>query len=351
MVQIKPADADRYLSRPDPAVRVVLVYGADEGLVAERADRFAQAVIGKDGDDFARLRLDSAAIAEDPASLADEAHAVPLFGGTRVISVRLAGNRPIDKAVAAILNTPPEDSWIVLTAGELRKTAPLRKLCESHKGAWAVATYADTDRDLDGVIDEETKSAGLSITADARSLLRGLIGSDRMISRSEVRKLCLYAAGTDGITIDDVREVIGDSGAFAIDETIDALATGDAAALDRGYRRLVSSGTPGPVVAGAALRHFNFLQKARFAVDGGDSAESVVRRAIPPIFFARQASVTRQISSWSPTRIERALALLDRAMLDSRLHGTLSDEIVGQTLELVATLAATGKRTRVTPTP
>jgi DNA polymerase-3 subunit delta len=239
----------------------------------------------------------------------------------------------------------------VLTAGELRKTAPLRKLCESHKGAWAVATYADTDRDLDGVIDDETKSAGLSITADARSLLRGLIGSDRMISRSEVRKLCLYAAGTDGITIDDVRDVIGDSGAFAIDETIDALATGDAAALDRGYRRLVSSGTPGSVVAGAALRHLNFLQKARFAVDGGDAAESVVRRAVPPIFFARQASVTRQISSWSAARIERALALLDQAMLDSRLHGTLSDEIVGQALELVATLAASANRTRATPTP
>jgi DNA polymerase-3 subunit delta len=104
-------------------------------------------------------------------------------------------------------------------------------------------------------------------------------------------------------------------------------------------------------VAGAALRHFNFLQKARFVVDGGDAADSVVRRAIPPIFFARQASVTRQVSSWAPARIERALALLDQAMLDSRLHGTLSDEIVGQALELVATLAASANRTRATPTP
>jgi DNA polymerase III subunit delta len=340
VVQVKPADADRYLSRPDPAVRVVLVYGADEGLVAERADRFAESVVGKDGDDFSRLRLDSAAIADNPGALADEAHAVPLFGGTRVISVRIAGNRPVDKAVAAILDAPPQDSWIVLTAGELRKTAPLRKLCETHKGAWAIATYADTDRDLDGVIDDEIKTAGLSIAADARAALKGLIGSDRMVSRSEVRKLCLYAAGSDGITIDDVRNVIGDSGAFAVDETIDAMAGGNAAALDRGYRRLVSSGTPGFVVAGAALRHFNFLQKARAAVDTGDTIESVVRRAIPPIFFARQAVVTKQVASWSPARIERALTMLDQAMLDSRLHGTLSDEIVGQTLQLVATLAA-----------
>jgi DNA polymerase-3 subunit delta len=123
------------------------------------------------------------------------------------------------------------------------------------------------------------------------------------------------------------------------------MAGGNAAALDRGYRRLVSSGTPGFVVAGAALRHFNFLQKARAAVDGGDTPESAVRRAIPPIFFARQAAVTSQIASWSPARIERALTMLDQAMLDSRLHGALSDEIVGQTLQLVATLAAGGRRT------
>ena len=36
MVQIKSAEIDRILTRPDPAVRLVLIYGVDEGLVAER---------------------------------------------------------------------------------------------------------------------------------------------------------------------------------------------------------------------------------------------------------------------------------------------------------------------------
>ena len=79
-------------------------------------------------------------------------------------------------------------------------------------------------------------------------------------------------------------------------------------------------------------------------MDGGDSAESVVRRAIPPVFYARQTSVTRQIERWSAARVERALAGLDQAMLDSRLHGNLSDEVIGQALQLVATLAASGRR-------
>jgi DNA polymerase-3 subunit delta len=339
VVQVKPADADRLLSRPDPSVRVVLIHGSDEGLVAERGEALVKAVLGKAADPMAHLRLDSAAIADDPARLADEAHAIPLFGGERVISVRIAGNRPIDAAVAALLDRPPRDCWVVLLAGELRKTAAIRKLCESSKGAWAIPAYADSDRDLDRIIDEETRNAGLAIAADARAALRGLIGGDRMASRSEVRKLCLYAAGAETIAIADVRAVIGDAAAFAIDEAVDAAASGDAPGLDRSYRRLLSSGTPGFVIAGAALRHFNFLEKARASVDGGDTPDSIVRRAVPPIFFSRQAAVAKQIASWTAARIERALALLDRAMLDSRLHGPLADQVVGQALQLVATLA------------
>jgi len=342
MVQVKPADADRLLSKPDDTARVVLLYGDDEGLVAERAEKFAKAVTGTDGE---HLRLDPAALSENPGRLADEAHSIPMFGGKRAISLRISGNRSVERALEEILKMPPQDSWVVVTAGELRKTSPLRKLAEASGRAWAIPCYADSDRDLDKIIDEETRAAKLTIAADARAALKSLIGNDRMVSRSEVQKLALYAADKGEITLDDIRAVIGDSGAFAMDEAVDALATGDAAALDRSYRRLTTSGTPGIVIAGAALRHFNFLQKARAAVDNGDSPEGLVRRAIPPIYpFSRQNAVAKQIERWSSTRIERALGLMDQAMLDSRLHGTLSDEIIGQAMQLAATLAPSSRR-------
>jgi DNA polymerase-3 subunit delta len=342
MVQVKPADADRFLSKPDPAIRVVLVYGSDDGLVSERAERFARAVTGADGE---HLRLDPATLSENPGRLADEANAIPMFGGKRAISLRVSGNRALEGALQAVIDAPPVDSWIIVIAGELRKTAPLRKLCESSARAAAIAAYADSERDLDRLIDEETRNAHLAIAADARAALKNLIGGDRLISRSEIQKLCLYAADAGEIRLEDVRALIGDGGAFAQDEAVDAVADGDAVALDQSYRRLIASGMPGFVVAGAALRHFNFLQKARSALDGGDSAEAIVRRAIPPIYpFSRQSAVTRQIERWSPARVDRVLAMLDQAMVDSRLHGNLSDEIIGQTLQLVATLAPTPRR-------
>jgi DNA polymerase-3 subunit delta len=338
MVQVKSPDADRLLAKPDPAVRVVLIYGNDDGLVTERAEKFAAAVTGKDGE---HLRVDVATLSDNPGRLADEARAIPMFGGRRAISLRVSGNRSIEAALTELLDNPPVDAWVIVVAGDLRKTSPLRKLAETRAGAWSIACYADSDRDLDRIIDEETGAAKLTIADDARSELKRLIGSDRMMSRAEVRKLCLYAEGAGTISLNDVRALIGDAGAFALDEALDAVASGDGNRFDRTYRRLLASGTPGFLVAGAALRHFNFLEKARAAFDSGEPPEALVRRAAPPIYpFSRQGAVAKQIERWPRARITRALAMLDDAMLDSRLHGSLADEVIAQSLQLVAALGA-----------
>lgn len=346
MVQIRPADIERFLAAPDPATRVILFYGPDDGLVAERAASFVRRVVGDSDDPFSVVRLESNDIADDPGRLADEAHSVALFGGRRAISLRVSGNRSINASVEAILDTPPTESWIAVAAGELRKDAPLRRLCEQHPGAAAIACYADQARDLGRIVDEELSAGGLAISAEARALLHTLIGANRLASRSEVRKLCLYAADSGTVGIDDVRAVVGDASAFALDEALDALALGEIGEFDRSFRRLIAAGTPGFVIIGATLRHFGFLHLARAAYDRDITAKSIVARARPPIFFKRQAQVERQIALWPRLRIERALTHLNEAVAESRLRSAISDEVIGQALTLVATVAASLRRGR-----
>jgi len=346
MVQVRPADIERVLAAPDPTTRVLLFYGPDDGLVAERAASFVQRVVGGSDDPFSVVRLESNEIADDPGRLADEAHSVALFGGQRAILLRVSGNRSINASLEAILDTPPTDSWIAITAGELRKDAPLRRLCEQHRGAAAIACYADQTRDLDCIIDEELAAGGLTISGEARALLHTLIGANRLASRSEVRKLCLYAADSGTVGIDDVRAVVGDASAFALDEALDALTLGEIAEFDRSFRRLIASGTPGFVIIGATLRHFGFLHLARAAYDRDTPAKTIVARARPPIFFKRQPKVERQIALWPRLRIERALTHLNDAVAESRLRSAISDEVIGQALTLVATVAASLRRGR-----
>jgi DNA polymerase-3 subunit delta len=343
VVEIKPAEADRFLAKPDPAIRVVLVHG-EEGLVAERTAAFVKAVIGSADDPFAHVRLEADELASDPGRLSDEAHAIPLFGGRRAISLRISGSRSIIPAIEAVLAIPPLDSWIVISAADLRKTSPLRRLAENHKSAALIACFADSSRDLERLIDEEIGTAGLAIDGEARGALVQLIGGDRLLSRGEIRKLCIYATDKRSITIEDVRAIVGDASAFDLDDAIDAIALGDVAAFTDIYRRLVASGTPGFVIAGAVLRHFSFLHRARATVDRGGAVDAAIAQRMPPLFYKRRALVEREIALWPVGRIERALANVDQAIVDSRLRSAIADEVIGQTLGLLAAVGASLRR-------
>src|SRR5690242_21716524 len=142
MVAIKNKDADSFVARPSASQPIVLLYGPDAGLVRERAEKIIGSSVDDVNDPFALVRLEGDALASEPSRLAEEAHTVPLFGGKRAVWVR-AGSRNFASAVEAVLTTPPADCRIVIEAGDLRRTAPVRTLCDKSKFAAVIGCYVD----------------------------------------------------------------------------------------------------------------------------------------------------------------------------------------------------------------
>src|SRR5215475_460667 len=207
MTAIKAADVDRFIAKPDPTQPVLLVFGPDAGLVRERVDALVRALVDDPGDPFALARIEGDELAGNPARLVEEAHTVPLFGGRRAVLVK-AGARNIASAVETVIASPSNECRVIIEAGNLGKSAPLRSLCEKAKVAAALPCYADSERALAQLIDEEMRAAGLTIAADARAALLDLIGADRLASRNEIRKLTLYAKGQKRVELFDVMAVV-----------------------------------------------------------------------------------------------------------------------------------------------
>src|SRR5262249_59805324 len=103
-----------------------------------------------------------------------------------------------------------------------KRNAPLRVLCERAKNAAALPCYADAERDLVRLIDDEMRDAGLTIAAEARTALIPLLGGDRLASRHELRKLALYARGKARVELEDVMAVTADASELALDGLVDA---------------------------------------------------------------------------------------------------------------------------------
>ncbi len=318
MAALKGAEIDAYVARPDQR-RIALVYGADAGLVRERVEALLAASVDDLNDPFALVRIDGDTLASSPERSLEEAHTVPLLGGRRALWIK-AGGANIGASVEALLADPPqEDCRVVIEAGDLRKTAPLRTLVEQAKGAVALACYADNERDLARLIAEELRTAKLTIAPDAQTLLVSLLGGDRQASRSEIRKLALYAQGKARIETDDVLAVVADASTLAIDGVIDAAFAGRIQVFDSQYARARTSGVSATAVLSAAARQAVQLHRTRLEIEAGKSIDAAIRETFrPPLFFRREPLVKAALSAWTAARLEQTMAQLAEATLAAR---------------------------------
>ena len=345
MVAVKAGNADAFLARSDRLPGVVLIFGEDSGLVSERVKALIRASVDDPDDPFSLVRIDGDEIAGDPARLLDEAQTMPLFGGRRAVWVR-AGGRNLAPAVEALLALPQSECRVVIEAGDLRRSAPLRAVCERAKNAAAVPCYADDEKALQQLIETEMRAAGLSLKADARNLLVTLLGGDRASSRSELRKLVLYAHGRAEIGVNDVTAVVSDASDLALDELVDTAFAGRSTDLDLLLNKVRDAGTPLGSIFFAVQRQLAQLHKWRTALEGG--GQSSVDRLLPPVHFSRKELVGVALQRWSAARLARAMAELADALLVSRKTPALAQAVVERALLSIAQQAnaATARRSR-----
>jgi DNA polymerase-3 subunit delta len=319
---LRAGDIDRFLKEPDPKKPVVLVYGPDSGLVSERAGILVRKMSGENADPFSLVQLDGDIVAGDPGKLIDEAQTIGLFGNHRVLRLR-AGAKNFASAVETLLANPPQ-ATVVIEAGDLRPTSPLRSICEKSQSAAVIPCYVDTERDLARLISDQN----LSFEPGAREELVALLGADRLSTRAELDKLALYAQGNGGrVSIEDVRAVIADASALALDDVMDFAATGDAEAALVALNKAFTAGTQPAAILNAAIRHVTQLHRLKLAIDAGDSPARVVEYARPPVFFRRRSHFERALNRYGSELLAREIVALSDASLAARKDAALAATI------------------------
>jgi len=335
MTALKTAEIDRFVARPDPAQPIVLVYGPDAGLVRERVDALVKASVDDPSDPFSFIRIEGDDLSGNPSRLVEEAHTVPLFGGRRAVLVK-AGSRNIAGAVEPVIAAPSRECRIIIEAGDLKKSSPLRAMCEKAKVAAALPCYADNDAAVARLIEEELRATELTIAPDARTLLVSLRGGDRRASRNEIRKLALYCKGQKTIELADVMAVVADASVLALDGVIDAAFAGKTGEVETEFGKARAGGSSPAAIISAAIRQVANLHKMKLAVDSGDSIEFAMKRGTPPVHFTREKNVGAALRGWSPPRLLRAMEQLAEASLDMRRNAGLAETIGQRTLLSIA---------------
>ena len=338
-MKLKPAEIGSILKAVPPHIRVVLFFGRDEGLVRERAEKVGKQICPDLSDPFQVARPSAAQIKESPSILLDEISAISMMGGRRLVRVDSVGNESTE-AVKIALASSMGDGLIVITAGDLKPTSSLRKLCEADKTALAAACYEDSASDLMGLIREILSAAGLTADQDASGFLMENLGSDRQVSRGELDKLVLYKGRDKSpVTLADVEAVIGDTAAVEIGQIAAAVTAGNLAGLERAFERALTAGESPVAILRVLQMRLQRLHLARGHMENGLAASEAVSKLRPPVFFKERDAFVRLVNTWPLRKIHQALELLLEAEQQCKTTGMPADTICARALLRVARAA------------
>jgi DNA polymerase III subunit delta len=346
-VKIEPRQVEAFLRKPDPRIRAVVVYGNDDGLIAERAVQLAKTVCEDLKDPFRVVDIGGDVLKNDPARLADEFSAMSLMGGRRVIRVRPAGEESAE-ALENLVAASAGDALVVLEGGNLTPRSSLRTLAETESCLAAMPCYMDSAQALEGLVESAARAQGLTIDAAALDWIVDRLGGDRGQTRSEIDKLVLYKTNDANktVTLDDAIAVLGDTADIGVDNVIAATFDGELVALDRALDRVFAEGGNPVQLVRALQRHVDQLHLVSgHAAKGGNLEAAMFKaRGLPRGGPIRQR-FERHLRAWPLPRLSAALDAILKAEMQCKSTG-LPDEAIARRLCLGLAQFARSARAR-----
>lgn len=325
-------DIEPFVKKPDPAARVILIYGPDSGLMKERSKIIGLTVVADINDPFNAATLRTDALEGDPARLMDEASAISMMGGDRLIRIEDAADK-LTPLIKSYLEAPSPHALVILEAGELGPKSTLRLLCEKAKNAAALPCYVEDERDLARLIRETLQGENIGIESDAAAWLAASISGDRLKARSELEKLITYK-GTDKtpVTLEDVRAICGEAGALALDDLVYAAAGNDGVRALKTYNQLTEEGTAFVVVLRALQNHFRRLHLVRAYMEEGEMQDIAIKKLSPPLFFKQEPAFRAQLQRWSLKSLSAVLHRLSELEAQCKKTGAPVETFCAQAL-------------------
>ena len=340
---------DGFMSRPDPRIRAVLVYGPDAGLVRDRADTLARTVVEDLGDPFRVAELSIRATATNPAHLFDEVTAQALTGGRRLIRFRDSDDSLAAPFTALFSAEPPGDSLVVVEGGDLGPRSRLRLAFEAATIGAALPCYIEDQQGLRRIMSELAAAQGMVLDPDAQEFLAANLIGDRLVAKGEIEKLALYkgasATGAAGrqevrVGLEDVQAAIGDGASqLSLDDPAWAAGSGDFAALDRALARLFAESTAAVTILRAVQRHFQRLHWVHAEIAAGATADAALTALKPPVYFKQRSILATQVRQWPPGALRQALERLTEAEAECKRTNMPDETLTGRVLFQLAAMA------------
>jgi len=311
MILSKRPDIERFLGKPDPAIRAVLIYGRDLGVVRDRGHQLAGKIVPNPDDPFDVALLTEQDLSDDGGRLEGELAAQSLMGGRRLVRLRLAGEKPsADKAAAEALERHAKgelnpDAFLLIEAGNLGRESALRKAAEKANAAAAIPCYEDEPGDVARLVRELLAKDQVALNADALQVFVQRLPKERGVARQEIERLALYLGPGSGTTATpaDLEPFLGvEPESSLFDAAADAFG-GKLGEAQAGLRRAAQEGETGPAAVRALGMHLGKLRRVLTLAKAGAGLQEAAKAS--GVFWKQEREFLRQARAWSLDELDR----------------------------------------------
>ncbi len=311
MILAKRPDIERFLARPDAAVRAALIYGRDMGVVRDRGHQLAAKLVPNPDDPFDVAILTELDLADDGGRLEGELAAQSLMGGRRLVRLRLTAEKPAaDKLAAEALTRHAAgelnpDAFFLIEAGNLGKDSALRKVAEKAAAAAAIPCYEDEPGDVARLVRETLARDNVTLTQDALNLFVARMPRERGVARQEIERLALFLGPGSGITAGpaDLEQFLGvEPEASLFDAASDAFG-GRLGEAQSGLRRAAQEGESGPAAVRALGMHLGKLRRVLTLAKAGAGLQEAAKAS--GVFWKQEREFLRQARTWTLAELDR----------------------------------------------
>lgn len=298
MTVIKPQGFEAAFGSPSGKYKGALLCGPNWDLLNRLKNRAVKNFTANHPDGEV-VRFSDTDLASDTGRLLEELQSISMFGADKLVLVDAASST-IHKACIGAVSVGWSDCLLLVTAGDLKKSSPLRKEFEASPDLAVIVCFDQSAGEL--LEFAATFMSGLNVTIDreAIELVVDAVGGNAALVQSELEKLASYAGDGGSVSLADAAGIVAGNEAASMDGLIDAVFSGRPEEAVHAVTTLQQQGQQPASVLIALTNHCTLLVEMAAAIEsGGRRPDAVVKEWRPPIFFKRQNALAGQLRTCS----------------------------------------------------
>lgn len=319
-MKLQGTSAERFAKKPDPACQFALIFGEDEGVVADTAARLIKA--WNKALPSTVLTLDEDEIKREPAMLFDALEAVSLLGDGTIIRIRTKGEK-LFALLKDALALPPERvaAKVILQSGSLNTRSKMRTAFEAAPNAAALHLFADSDADLSELVRRFLKARAVDIDTEALSDFVGGLPGHRSLANAEMEKLAVFAHDLGRpVNREDVRALCETNADEDARRAVLLALGGQAAAAQAELDRVIDAGlSPIGLIRMFEMEASRMLEALALQGEGG--AANVGMKLKPPVWKSEWPAFQARLKKWPVPRLTRLIERLHDLERDAKSPG------------------------------